>query len=143
MNKTEFNINALLPHRGRMKLIDQIIETRGEAAETAATVTAEWPLVEQNSVSPLVLIELVAQTASIAIGWQRLQQKEPVNSRGWLVGIKKAHFMVEKIPLHTRITTYAQVQLKIENYTILKGVSRIGADVIADVTLQVIQTGDA
>ncbi len=135
-------IDALLPQRGRMKLIDQIIETRDEAATTAAIVTAQWPLVEQNGVSPLVLIELVAQTSSIAIGWKKLQQKEPINNSGWLVGIKKAHFMVEKIPLHTRITTHAEVQLKIENYTTIKGTSRIGTDVIGDIILQVIQTSD-
>jgi len=140
---TIITIDALLPHRGRMKLIEQIIETRDEAAVTAATVTAEWPLVEQNSVSPLVLIELVAQTSSIAIGWQKLQKNELIHSGGWLVGIKKARFMVEKIPLHTRITTHAQVQLKIENYTVIKGVSKIGADVIADIALQVIQSSDA
>ncbi len=135
-------IEALLPHRGRMKLIDQIIETHDETATTAAIVTSEWPLVEQNGVSPLVLIELVAQTSGIAIGWQKLQRKEPIDSRGWLVGIKKARFMVEEIPLHTRITTHAQVQLKIENYTTIKGTSMIGTDVIADIILQVIQASD-
>ncbi len=135
-------IEALLPHRGRMKLIDQIIETHDETATTAAIVTSEWPLVEQNGVSPLVLIELVAQTSGIAIGWQKLQRKEPIDSRGWLVGIKKARFMVEEIPLHTRITTHAQVQLKIENYTTIKGTSMIGTDLIADIILQVIQASD-
>ncbi|MDM8542399.1 hypothetical protein QUF90_15090 [Desulfococcaceae bacterium HSG9] len=135
-------IEALLPHRGRMKLIDQILEMRNESAATVAIVTAEWPLVEQNVVSPLVLIELVAQTSGIAIGWKKLQRKESIDSRGWLVGIKKAHFKVEQIPLHTRITTYAQVQFKIENYTIIKGTSSIGTDVIADIILQVIQASD-
>ncbi|MDM8554365.1 hypothetical protein QUF75_06505 [Desulfococcaceae bacterium HSG7] len=139
---TTTTIEALLPHRGRMKLIDQILETRNEAAATVAIVTAEWPLVEQNVVSPLVLIELVAQTSGIAIGWKKLQRKELIDSRGWLVGIKKAHFKAEQIPLHTRITTYAQVQFKIENYTIIKGISSIGTDVIADIILQVIQASD-
>jgi len=136
-------IDALLPHRGRMKLIDQIIETGDTAAITSAMVTTEWPLAEQNGVSPLVLIELVAQTSSIAIGWKKLQQNEPVDNRGWLVGIKKAHFKVDMIPLHTRIETHTQVHKTIENYKIIKGISRIGADVIGDVILQVIQIGEA
>ncbi|RLC00730.1 MAG: hypothetical protein DRI57_31950, partial [Deltaproteobacteria bacterium] len=57
------DIEELIPHRDRMKLIDRIIEVDDETALTESVVTREWPLYDGNSVNSIILIELAAQTA--------------------------------------------------------------------------------
>jgi len=82
------DIEALLPHRNGMKLIDSIIEVNKEGAVSESTVTEKWPLIEGDSINPIVLIELVAQTAGICIGWEELNSKKrgrtPRGRDGWL-----------------------------------------------------------
>lgn len=140
--KSAETIHTLLPHRGRMKLIEEIIAAGDDFAVTAATVTDEWPLVQPNGVSPVVLIELMAQTASIAIGWKKLQNEEPLHVKGWLVGVKNASFKVTSIPLQTRVITQAQVQAKLDNYTIIGGESKINDVTAASIAVQVLQALD-
>ena len=59
----DISIKELIPHRGRMKLIDEIVRADAETAATESVVKRDWPLFGKDSVSPFVLIELVAQTA--------------------------------------------------------------------------------
>ena len=57
---TDINIDELLPHRDRMRLVDEVIEVNEKKAVTRSKVTENWPLFEDDSVNPIVLIELVA-----------------------------------------------------------------------------------
>ena len=75
------DIEELLPHRNGMKLIDSIIEVNEEGAVSESTVTDKWPLIEGDSINPIALIELVAQTAGICIGWEELKKRGRI-SRG-------------------------------------------------------------
>ncbi len=43
-----YTVEDIIPHRGRMKLIDEILGYDGTTAETRATVTENWPLVENG-----------------------------------------------------------------------------------------------
>jgi len=69
MSRAEMSVEELLPHRGRMKLVDEIIEVDEERALTRSTVTDLWPFFDGKTVNALVLIELVAQTAGISNSW--------------------------------------------------------------------------
>ena len=95
MTQTNIGIEDLLPHRGRMLLIDEIIEVDDKKAVTGATVTELWPLFDGKAVSSLILIELVAQTAGIVNGWVRIEKKGKNSKKeGWLVGIKQSRFFL-------------------------------------------------
>ena len=93
------DIEDLIPHRERLKLIDTITFVDQEHAVTRATVKESWPLYSGDAVSAIVLIELAAQTAGVCIGWnEKMKTSGPKGeARGWLVGIKKAHFYNDKI----------------------------------------------
>ena len=54
-------IEELIPHRGRMKLVDDVVEINDILAKTSSRVTERWPLDEANAVAPVILIELIAQ----------------------------------------------------------------------------------
>jgi predicted hotdog family 3-hydroxylacyl-ACP dehydratase len=141
MNPADICIEDLLPHRGRMLLIDEIVEVDDEKAITGATVSDQWPFFDANGVNPLVLIELVAQTAGITNGWVRIKQRgKDSEKNGWLVGIKQSRFYVKSISLNQRIITRAVNQYAYEGYRHIAGIARIGSEIVGEVALQLIQT---
>jgi len=137
ISMTAFNIDYFIPHRGRMQLVDKIIEVDSEKAVTVSMVNERWPLVTENGTSPLVLIELVAQTAGIYIAWTKKKRIDREgNEKGWLVGIKRAAFHTASICFNTRITTRTTPGLSMDNYMKIIGKVETGGVLIGDVELQ-------
>ncbi len=137
MNNIDFCIDDLIPHRGKMKLIQRIITTDTEKATTAAVVSNQWPLCDQDGVFSLILVELIAQTSGVCNGLDRIQKNESDTSQlGWLVGIKKARFFIDIIPVGTEIITYAENRYKFSNFREITGISKIGDDVVCETVLQ-------
>lgn len=138
MNVIE-DIEDLIPHRERLKLIDTIISVDQEHAVTRATVRESWPLLSGDGVSTIVLIELAAQTAGVCIGWnEKMKTSGPKGeAAGWLVGIKKAHFYIDKIPLNTCIILRSDNRLAAENYNEIAATARIGHTLVGEIILQI------
>jgi predicted hotdog family 3-hydroxylacyl-ACP dehydratase len=140
MGPTDMRVEELLPHRGRMKLVDEIIEVDEEQALTRSTVTNLWPFFDGKGVNALVLIELVAQTAGISNSWGGIKKHgDKFERKGWLVGIKRSRFLIDAVPLNTCIITQCENQFKLENYREILGTARINSEVVAEVTLQLLQ----
>ncbi|MCP4682462.1 MAG: hypothetical protein GY864_09030 [Desulfobacterales bacterium] len=140
MDLVNINIEDLIPHRGRMMLIDEIIDVNEDMAVTRALVTENWPLFDGKSVNPMVLIELVAQTAGVSNGWDRIKTRGmDSDKKGWLVGVKKAGFFIDEIPLDTRIITRSENKFKYDSFREVLGTARIGRDVVCEISLQVFQ----
>jgi predicted hotdog family 3-hydroxylacyl-ACP dehydratase len=139
MNMIE-DIENLIPHRERLKLIDAIISVDQKHAVCQATVKESWPLLSGDSVSTIILIELAAQTSGICIGWnEKLKTSRPQGEAGgWLVGIKKAHFHVDKIPLNTCITIRSENSLVVENYKEFAATVRLGQTLVGEIVLQIL-----
>ncbi|MCG6537038.1 MAG: hypothetical protein L7F78_20610 [Syntrophales bacterium LBB04] len=109
----------ILPHRGRMLLIDEILELDDDGAVTRAVVTERWPFFDGRNVHAIVLIELVAQTAGIHNGWIREKLHGPAaDKKGWIVGIRQARLAVNAIPLGTRLIARAKNQMEFEGFLI-------------------------
>jgi len=140
MNLADIDIEDLIPHRGRMMLINEIIEVDENRAVTRAVVTERWPLFDGKAVNPLVLIELVAQTAGVSNGWDRIR-KHGIDSekKGWLVGIKKSSFSIDTIPLHAQIITRCENRFEYDGFREVLGTTQIGTDIVGEVALQVFQ----
>ena len=138
MNVIE-DIEDLIPHRERLKLIDTIISVDQEHAVTRATVKESWPLLSGDAVSTIVLIELAAQTAGVCIGWnEKMKTSGPKGEvAGWLAGIKKAHFYIDKIPLNTCITIRSENRLVVENYNEITATIRIRQTLVGEIILQI------
>ena len=140
VNPERLTIEELLPHRGRMKLVDEILQLDDEVAVTAATATRKWPLFDGRAISPVVLVELVAQTAGIKNGLDRIRSQGPgADKRGWLVGIKQARFAVDAIFPGDRIVTRAWNAYQLETYFNIEGEATRDSTVIGRVSLQAIQ----
>ncbi len=137
----EKDIENLIPHRERMRLPDTIIRTDETSAVCEATVKESWPMAEKGNVSPLVLIELIAQTSAVCIGSkERKAGNDPARGKGWLVGIKSADFFTEAIPLHTRIRSLAEIRFTLDNFTEIRGTAEIDGKTAGEIILQVMRS---
>jgi len=142
-SELRWNIEDLIPHRGRMLLLDDILKLDTEAAVSSTRVKATWPLVDGISVSSLILVELAAQTCGLCNGLGRIHdQGENSDKKGFLVGVKQAVFHVASLPVGTKIITEAVNRFKFDSFREIEGVSRVGSDVVCEVTLQVMQASD-
>lgn len=137
----DIDIEQLIPHRNRMKLIDEIIEADDGKAVTGSLVTEKWPLFKETHVNSIIIIELVAQTASVCIGYKELKKNDgKLGGKGWLVGIKKASFFLDKIALNSRITTCSKINFNFDNYTQILGTAKTGSKLIGEISLQVLRS---
>jgi hypothetical protein len=57
---------------------------------------------------------------------------------GWLVGIRKAHFHIDTIPLNTCITIRSENRLVVENYKEIAATARIGQTLVGEIVLQIL-----
>ncbi len=134
------SITDLIPHRGRMLLIQEIVEVDADAAISRAVVSRQWPLTGDNGASPLLIVELVAQTSGLSNGLDRLMQEgQGTETKGWLVGIKKAAFLVDLLALGAVVETRAENSFKFEGFREIEGSASIDGKVVGQVTLQVVR----
>lgn len=140
MEHKPISLEDLVPHRGRMLLLSEVVSYDDKQATASAIVSEHWPMTTERGANALVLIELVAQTAAINNGWQIIQRQGPEKDhRGWIVGIKSAQFFVDSIAVGTTIIVESRNQFEYENFRVTHGVARIGNQIGAEVTLQLIQ----
>lgn len=138
--KQTVDLETLVPHRGGMLLVSEIVSFDDQGAVTRAVVNAGWPLTGPAGAAPLVLIELVAQTAAVNNGWEIIQRQGPERDhRGWIVGIKRARLLVDRIGLGTILTIASRNQFAYENFREIEGTVKIEKEVVAEVTLQLMQ----
>jgi predicted hotdog family 3-hydroxylacyl-ACP dehydratase len=138
MEFVDIDIETLIPHRDRMRLLDRVVAVDDEKAVTAATVTEDWPLYREGSVDILVTIELVAQTAALLEGWKRLQSNRG-GATGWLVGIKKADFRCPRLSVSTTLITEVVRSYALEGYAVFSGTVSNGSEVVASVQIQALR----
>jgi len=137
------NVEDLIPHRDRMKLIDEGVEITSDEAVTRTTVTGRWPLLNLTNengtygacVDPVVFIEIVAQTAAVQVSARTKQNA--ADRRGWMVGIKKADFFSDLVPVDTVLTTRVRCLQSIDNYDVLEGEVSSGGILLCRIEIQV------
>ena len=142
MENTEikWKIEDLLPHRGRMLLLDEILKLDTEGAVSSTRIKETWPLVDGNVVSSLILIELTAQTGGLCNGLGLIHEHgKDSDKTGFLVGVKRATLHVASLPVGTTIVTKARNPFNFENFREIEGVSKTGETIVGEVTLQVMQ----
>jgi predicted hotdog family 3-hydroxylacyl-ACP dehydratase len=123
-----------------MLLIGEILSFDGHKAVTRSVVSEQWPLVDQWHANALVLIELVAQTAAVNNGWTLTRDRGPeVDHRGWIVGIKASRLFVETLPIGTIVEVSSENTFAYDSLREIQGTARIDGQVVAEVTLQLMQ----
>jgi len=143
MNQPYLNVEDFILQRDRMKLIDEIIRVDELSAVSGSIVSPTWPLFKNGCVHPIVIIELVAQTAGINIKWNEMNKtasKDGNDGGGFLVGIKKALFHVNCIPVGSAVRTTSQKKYTQMGYAEFKGTVTMGKETLGEATLQLLRT---
>ncbi len=142
MDCRSIDIETLIPHRDRMRLIAAVLAVDEEKAVTTAVAKESWPLVSGGFVDALIAIELVAQTAALLEGWRRLRTRQG-GTTGWLVGIKKAEFRCTPIPVNATLVTEVARSYALEGYAVFTGTVGIGSEEVAALQIQVLRPEEA
>lgn len=130
-------VEALIPHRCQMKLLDRVINPSQRELQAETTVTETWPLAENGAVSALLCIELVAQAISALSTWRRGEGEVP--RPGLLVGIKESQLFCHSLPIGTRITVGVEELYHLGNYAVFTGRVTSGSSLLGTATLQVME----
>ncbi|MDJ0783178.1 MAG: hypothetical protein QNJ22_14470 [Desulfosarcinaceae bacterium] len=140
MPDIDLSVEALLPHRGRMLLVEEVLLADTKRAVTRQIVRPHWPLCDDRNVNALILIELVAQTAGICNGLERVATHgKDADRKGWLVGIKKAVLQIDRLALGTEIVAKAQNHFVFEHFREIGGTAHLDDRQVAEVVLQVVR----
>jgi predicted hotdog family 3-hydroxylacyl-ACP dehydratase len=139
-NTNDLTVKNLLLHRGRMLLVKEILTLNDDRAVTLSIAGKQWPLYEDGSINPLVMVELVAQTAGVHNGLKFQKKRgEKSPARGWLVGVKKARFHVDGIVPGEPVITTTVNAFVFENLREIRGTATINGRPAAEVVLQVME----
>lgn len=140
MHPTEMTPEKILPHRGRMLLIEKILHVDDNRAVTRSVVSAGWPFCSGRDVQALVLIELVAQTAGVLNGWIREIQHGPgSDKRGWIVGIRQARLTVDTLPIGAELISRAENRMAFEDFREIYGTVDHQKKTVGEITLQLLR----
>jgi len=137
---SDLSLEDLLPHRGPMLLVDEVLEVDRSHARTLCRVRRDWPMAGEHGVHPLILVELAAQTAGVCNGWDRIQTKGLDSEKmGWLVGIKKTEMFIDILPFGAEIIVSAENSYSFENLREVCCEQHLGGTLIGRSTLQLFQ----
>jgi predicted hotdog family 3-hydroxylacyl-ACP dehydratase len=137
---SDLTLEDLLPQRGDMLLIQEILEVDKTEARTLCRPKPSWPMADAGGVPPLILVELAAQTAGVCNGWDRIQTKGIDSEQmGWLVGIKKADFSIDHLPFGCDIISRARNTFRFDKLREVACKQHIGDRLISRITLQLYQ----
>jgi predicted hotdog family 3-hydroxylacyl-ACP dehydratase len=136
----DVTVEDLLPHRGRMLLIDEMILIDKDRAVAGALVSDQWPPGESGAASPLMIIELVAQTSGVGNGLNLIKAHgKGADNRGWIVGVKKAGFYIDLLPLGAKIVVESKNRFKFDDFIEIEGSAKMDGKLIGEVVLQVMK----
>jgi len=131
----DIDIESLIPHRKKIRIIDEVLDVQENSAVSSTVVNSDWPLFDGEAVNSLILIEAMAQTAALIEGVKRKKRGDS-GVKGWLVGIKSAEFMEETIPVNTHLVVRLESTNAFDNYGVVEGTVQSGEKILATATLQ-------
>lgn len=110
----QLSIQQVLPHEGRMLLLDELIEYGPEHVACGVTITASSLFCEREGVPAWVGLEYMAQTACAYSGVEEVQRgMKP--SVALLLGARRYRSSVAHFPVGARLRIVAKLLLRDEN----------------------------
>jgi predicted hotdog family 3-hydroxylacyl-ACP dehydratase len=144
MNMKYLPLEAYLPHRGRMVLLDKVLEAETGHIVCAVTIRPDSPFCREGRVAAHVGIEYMAQAVGALVGWQSLRAGEAVKT-GFLVSARKYTSHVDEFPTGATLRVEAR-----ENWRDAEGLGVMDCaihypgieEIAAEATLMVFQPKD-
>ena len=134
------DIEALIPHRLGMKLIDKILETDWDESLTAGTTIREsWPMCEDGLMGTTLTIEISAQTVGALHGVRGMREKKGRPAVGLLVGVKSAVFHQAFLPVGAELEVSVKSLYGTGGYGAFECQVRHEGQVVSEASLQVME----
>ena len=103
-------IGAVVPHRGRMLLVDRLLAHDEDAVVVEAVVDLGNPFADAQGVPPWIGIEYMAQAISAWAGCRALLRGEPVRI-GFLLGTRRYHGDARPFAIGARLRIEARREI--------------------------------
>jgi len=130
------DIESYMPHRGRMKLIDDLLSADETTCTAVATPHKSWPFQTGEGIDPLIIIELIAQATSAFAGWRKRHEKQ-MGGAGFLVGVRKSQIALTPLPLGLAVYISCSKVLDMDSYGVFDGKVYSGETLYGTATIQV------
>ncbi|WP_301673049.1 ApeP family dehydratase [Neisseria blantyrii] len=102
---------SLLPHSGRMVLIDRITRYSDDFVEAGAQIKPDHILLVGGILPYTAFIELMAQAVGAYAGLQARKNAQPVRL-GFLLGTRKLEIFAQSVPVGTHLLATAHVSIQ-------------------------------
>lgn len=125
----------LIPQNPPMAMIDTIIEVSNQKAVTALTILADNVFCKNGYFQAPGLAENIAQTAAAQAGYLASLKNElpPV---GFIGGIN--NLVIENLPaVGEKLVTTIEIENEVMNFTVIKGISKVGETVMAHCQMKI------
>ncbi len=87
-------IETLVPHRGPMLWLDEVIGCGDNRLRTLLTIRPDHVFVTDGRVEALICVEWMAQTVAALVGLRDRDDGHATPRPGYLIAIPEAHFLV-------------------------------------------------
>lgn len=102
---------SLLPHSGRMVLIDRITRYGDDFVEAGAQIKPDHILLAGGILPYTAFIELMAQAVGAYAGLQARKNARPVRL-GFLLGTRKLEIFAQSVPVGTHLLATAHMSIQ-------------------------------
>jgi len=135
MIATGESLARLLPQKPPMVMIHELVACDAEQMTSRFRVTPESVLVADGFLTESGLVENIAQTAAAGSGYAYQQSGRPTPI-GYIAAIKDLR--IGPLPaVGTEITTDVRVQNQVMEFSIVRGVVRVGEIIFAECEMRI------
>jgi predicted hotdog family 3-hydroxylacyl-ACP dehydratase len=139
--KSEYSVAELVPHSGKMSLLDNIIEYRDGWLRAEVCISVDSMFADKHGVPAWIGLEYMAQAIGAYAGWQeRLKGGPP--KLGFLLGTRKYLCSTDYFAVGTTLTVTVQLEMEAANGLNVFQCVLQGQGVDASANLNVFQPDD-
>lgn len=139
--KSEYSVAELVPHSGKMSLLDNIVEYRDGWLRAEVSITADSMFADKQGVPAWIGLEYMAQAVGAYAGWQeRLKGGPP--KLGFLLGTRKYLCSTDYFAIGTKLIVIVQLEMEAANGLNVFQCVLQGEGVDASANLNVFQPDD-
>lgn len=96
-------IEALVPHRAPMLLLDGVVNHDGKTTTCGVTIHPDSTFVEEGAVPSFIALEYMAQSVAAHAGLRGARKGQAVRV-GYLIGARDVEFLVDEFRVGERLT---------------------------------------
>lgn len=103
-------IETLIPHRGAMRFVDEVVGEAEDGLTCAARVPTAYALAQNGRAHALTAVEAAAQTAAVWESLRRFRAEETEADLGFLVSLRDVVFHRADVPTDAPLTSSVRLE---------------------------------